>query len=146
MLDCHCTLSSVSRTYPVSRTRIRLYLASERFRLRMRLVCRSWNTVIKTMVLVNHLVSAVSPANYWPSHLGLSRAPCIEFSESFSFIKYNRRAFPSCFCKSRVPKAWSVNLAAISFLQSQERIKAEMKKDFLIDVGRIDGIMVLIRG
>lgn len=95
------------------------FLANERARLRMGLVCRAWNSVIRSLVLVDHLVISDSDnTSYWPSQEGLSRATCIEIE----YEKSNCRRY--CHCtqvSSANPEDWNPNLAVIPHLQSQEK-------------------------
>lgn len=72
---------------PFSFDRCRLYhdfQANERSRLRMRLVCQTWNTVIEAMPLGDHYV-LTDLTRYWPSGKGVPRAACIDIDHSHVF-------------------------------------------------------------
>lgn len=120
------------------------YMANERLHLRMRLVCRSWNTVIMAMVLVDHFVLAISSADYWPSQVGISRAICIQFGHKFPEKDYSDEIPPRCSCKSQTSTAWRANPAAIPY--PQEESIPGVQKDLLVDLRSIEASMLVIRG
>lgn len=64
------------------------FRANERFRLRMRLVCQAWNTVINAMPLGGHYVLG-SSTEYWSSGGRFSRAACLE-------IEHSHRIYSHC--------------------------------------------------
>lgn len=120
-------------------------LASERARLRMRLVCQSWNTAIKAMPLDSHYLLNDLKTQYWPCREGISRAACIELeirdNISFHCICSSLRSNKSTRSTSRTS-----TLATIPNLHVyKKKYRSESQDTAFLVEGPIEVTMLLIR-